>query len=38
MPLQRQSKSTFIDGADGGARALLPTIVTHLQSRPRAAA
>ena len=38
MPFQRRRKSTFIDGAGGDARALLPTILTHLQSRPRAAA
>lgn len=38
MPFQRRRKSTFIDGAGGDARALLPNLLSHLQSRPRAAA
>src|SRR5690606_2342119 len=38
MPFQRRRKSTFIDGAGGDARALLPNLLRQLQSRPRAAA
>ncbi len=38
MPFQRRRKSTFIDGVGGDAEALLPHLLSHLQSRPRAAA
>lgn len=38
LPFQRRRKSTFIDGVGGDAEALLAPILSHLQSRPRAAA
>ena len=38
MPFQRRRKSTFIDGVGGDAEAILPALLSHLQSRPRAAA